>query len=139
MGVVFDEQQAIKVRLRQIDEIELRMVKELELEREILSNRLQDLENGVSSSKEEKGKSCRSRESVRTLREIAVAYLRERKAPVRAVEIQQFIERANGKKIKNMSVFMKTLQPEYERVQKLGRGLYIYEYGGKSQRSISKK
>jgi hypothetical protein len=131
VGVVFDEQQAIKVRLRQIDEIELRMVKELELEREILSNRLQDLENGVSSSKEEKGKSRRPRESVRALREIAVAYLRERKVPVRAVEIQQFIERANGKKITNMSAFMRALQPEYERVQKLGRGLYIYEYGGK--------
>ncbi|OES44958.1 hypothetical protein [Domibacillus iocasae] len=131
MGVVFDEQQAIKLRLRQIDEIELRMVKELELEREILSNRLRDLENGVSSSNEEKGKSRRPQESVRTLREIAVAYLRERKVPVRAVEIQRFIERANGKKITNMSAFMRALQPEYERVQKLGRGLYIYEYGGK--------
>ena len=122
----FTEQQAIKTRLSQIDQLESRMLKELQAEREALLQRLEDVESG-------KGKehqiARRPKENVYELREVAVAYLKERKEPVRAVEIQAFVEQATGKRISNMSSFMKALEPEYDRVVRLGRGLYIYQYG----------
>lgn len=127
MSTIFDERKAMKTRLSQIDSIESRIIKELQSEREELMSRLQDLENGVRQ-KREGVRSRRPSKNVHGLREIAVAYLKEQKTPIRAVEIQRFIEQETGKKITNMSVFMKVLEPEYERVRKLGRGLYVYEY-----------
>ncbi|WP_050179734.1 hypothetical protein [Domibacillus robiginosus] len=122
----FTEQQAIKTRLSQIDQVESRMLKELQAEREALLQRLEDLESGKSR---EHQPVRRPKENVHELREVAVAYLKERKEPARAVEIQAFVEQATGKRISNMSSFMKALEPEYDRVERLGRGLYIYRYG----------
>lgn len=122
----FTEQQAIKTRLSQIDQVESRMLKELQAEREVLLKRLEDLESGEAK---EHQPARRPKENIHELRETAVAYLKERKEPVRAVEIQEFIEQATGKRISNMSSFMKALEPEYERIVRLGRGLYIYQYG----------
>ncbi len=106
------------------------MLEVLQKERDALLTRLQELETSEGREKEH-AVSRRPRENVHELREVAVAYLRERKEPVRAVEIQEFVERATGKRISNMSSFMKALEPEYDRVVRLGRGLYIYEYGVK--------
>ncbi|MCP3761363.1 hypothetical protein NLX67_03020 [Domibacillus sp. A3M-37] len=129
MNDVFDERQAIKMRLRQLRETEKRVIDELNAEREILLSRLHDLENGVSPKKEGRVQTRRSLGRVSAIRELIVAYLKERKVPVRAVEIQRFVEQETGKKISNMSAFMNALEPEFDRIQKLGRGLYIYEYG----------
>jgi hypothetical protein len=59
---------------------------------------------------------------------IAIIYLKEQKVPIHAVDVQHYVEKT-GKKIANMTVFMTGLEPENKRVQKLGRGLYIYECG----------
>ncbi|MCM3791214.1 hypothetical protein M3221_23045 [Domibacillus indicus] len=126
----FTEQQAIKTRLSQIGQAEAQMLEALEEERDLLLKRLHELENGEGREKEH-AVSRRPRENVHELREVTVAYLKERKEPVRAVEIQEFVEQATGKRISNMSSFMKVLEPEYDRVVRLGRGLYIYEYGVK--------
>ncbi|WNS81194.1 hypothetical protein RRU94_10305 [Domibacillus sp. DTU_2020_1001157_1_SI_ALB_TIR_016] len=126
----FTEQQAIKTRLSQIDQAEAQMLDALQEERDALLKRLQELENSEGREKEH-AVSRRPRENVHELREVAVAYLKERKEPVRAVEIQEFVELATSKRISNMSSFMKALEPEYDRVVRLGRGLYIYEYGVK--------
>nr|WP_197076563.1 hypothetical protein [Domibacillus indicus] len=126
--MMFDEKKAIEKRLSQIDSIESKIMEELQAEREELRVRLQDLESGTGKSPE-KGRSRRPKRSVEGLRELAVAYLKEQKVPVRAVEIQRFVEQESGRKITNMSAFMRALEPEYKRIRKLGRGLYIYEYG----------
>lgn len=129
MNDVFDEKKAIEIRLRQVKEMERRLLNELKAEREALLKRLEDLENSVGQKPELRTKTRRLHASAGGVRELAVAYLKERKVPVRAVEIQRFVERETGKKISNMSAFMSALEPEFTRVQKLGRGLYIYEYG----------
>lgn len=129
MNDVFDEKKAIEIRLRQVKETERRLLNELKAEREALLKRLEDLENSVGRKPELPTKTRRLNASAGGVRELAVAYLKERKVPVRAVEIQRFVERETGKKISNMSAFMSALEPEFNRVQKLGRGLYIYEYG----------
>lgn len=129
MNDVFDEKKAIEIRLRQVKETERRLLNELKAEREALLKRLEDLENSVGRKPELRTKTRRLNASAGGVRELAVAYLKERKVPVRAVEIQRFVERETGKKISNMSAFMSALEPEFTRVQKLGRGLYIYEYG----------
>lgn len=128
MNRKFTEQQAIKMRLGQIDQAKAQMLEALREERDTLLKRLQELESSEGREKEQVV-SRRRKENVHELRETAVAYLKERKEPVRAVEIQEFVEQATGKRISNMSSFMKALEPGYKRVVRLGRGLYIYEYG----------
>ena len=128
VNAIFDERKAIKQRLSQIDVMQSRIIKEMQAEREELLSRLQNVENGINRNPE-RTKNRRPKRSVHDLRETAVAYLKEQKKPVRAVEIQQFIEQETGRKITNMSSFMSALEPEYKRIRKLGRGLYIYEYG----------
>src|SRR5688500_2549900 len=116
------------MRLSQIDQAEVRMLEELKKEREKLLNRLHKLESDERSD-DESYASRRPKGDIHTLRETVVLYLRERKEPVRGVEIQRFVEQATGRRISNMSSFMKALEPEYDRVERLGRGLYIYRYG----------
>lgn len=124
----FTEQQAIKTRLSQIDQAETQMLEELQRERAKLLSRLHEIDSGEGGEKENPIRR-RPKANIHELREIAVAYLKERKEPVRAVDIQRFVEQATGKRISNMSSFMKALEPEYNRVERLGRGLYVYRYG----------
>lgn len=129
MNDVFGEKEAIMIRLRQVKDTERRLLDELKAERDDLLKRLDELENFELRNKGSLVKRRLSNGSVNAIRELAVAYLKECKVPVRAVEIQRFVEQETGKNISNMSAFMSTLEAEFDRVQKLGRGLYIYEYG----------
>ncbi|MFK2825261.1 competence protein ComK [Bacillus sp. B190/17] len=143
---MFDERMALKIRLEQLADSELRIIQEFQKERETIFRRLKELDTidaeKMESSKEivsltkiggppqERKRRGRRSESLEELRQTAVTILKEQNTPIRGVELQRQIEGRTGKKIANMTTFMVGLERENYRVRKLGRGLYIYEYEG---------
>jgi len=141
---VFNERVALKVRLEQLADSELKLMKEFQKEREAIFQRLKELdeseENEPENAKEivsltrigelpqQKRKRGRYSKSLEELRSTAVSILKEQNTPIRGVELQRQIEEETGKKIANMTTFMVALERENHHVRKLGRGLYIYEY-----------
>ncbi|KKB35422.1 Rok-like winged helix domain-containing protein [Bacillus thermotolerans] len=141
---MFNERVALKVRLEQLADSELKLMKEFQKEREAIFQRLKELdeseENEPENAKEivsltrigelpqQKRKRGRYSKSLEELRSTAVSILKEQNTPIRGVELQRQIEEETGKKIANMTTFMVALERENHHVRKLGRGLYIYEY-----------
>ncbi len=141
---MFNERVALKVRLEQPADSELKLMKEFQKEREAIFQRLKELdeseENEPENAKEivsltrigelpqQKRKRGRYSKSLEELRSTAVSILKEQNTPIRGVELQRQIEEETGKKIANMTTFMVALERENHHVRKLGRGLYIYEY-----------
>ncbi|KIL74281.1 hypothetical protein [Bacillus badius] len=145
---MFDERVALKIRLEQMANSELRIIQEFQKEREAIFRRLKELDRIEAEKAEEKAalskeivsltkigglpqerkRRGRRSENLEELRELAVAILKEQNTPIRGIELQRQIEGKTGKKIANMTTFMVGLERENHRVRKLGRGLYIYEY-----------
>ncbi|OMP66075.1 Rok-like winged helix domain-containing protein [Domibacillus epiphyticus] len=135
---MFDERIALKIRLDQLADAEIRVIQEFKKERDKIFARLQELDGAsqeisvasiTTIGPPPKARRGRRSESLVELRETAVGVLKEQNTPIRGVELQRFVEERTGKKIANMTTFMNGLERENERVRKLGRGLYIYEYG----------
>ncbi|OCA81983.1 MULTISPECIES: hypothetical protein [Bacillaceae] len=141
---MFNERVALKIRLEQLANSEVRIIQEFQKEREAIFRRLKELDTieagKTESSKEivaltkigglpkERKRRGRRSENLEELRELAVTILKKQNTPIRGVELQRQIEGETGKKIANMTTFMVGLERENHRVRKLGRGLYIYEY-----------
>lgn len=136
---MFDERIALKIRLDQLADAEVRVIQEFKKEREVIFSRLQELDNVEKSDNRSvasittiglppRVRRGRRSESLTELRETAVVVLKEQNTPIRGIELQRFVEERTGKKIANMTTFMNSLERENERVRKLGRGLYMYEY-----------
>ncbi|OLN22483.1 hypothetical protein BTO30_09255 [Domibacillus antri] len=134
---MFDERMALKIRLDQLADAEIRVMQEFKKEREGIFARLQELDSDTADpsipsvtkiSLPPKARRGRRSESLMELRETAVVVLKEQNTPIRGIELQRFVEERTGKKIANMTTFMNGLERENERVRKLGRGLYMYEY-----------
>lgn len=143
---MFDERIALKIRLEQLANSELRIIQEFQKEREAIFRRIKDLDTmeavkaessveivsltkigGLPKDRKRRG---RRSENLEELRQTAVTILKEQNTPIRGVELQRQIEGKTGKKIANMTTFMVGLERENHQVRKLGRGLYIYEYEG---------
>jgi hypothetical protein len=138
--MLFNEQIALKTRLDQLSDAEIRMLHEFRKERENIIKRLQELDGEIDKRKPAfptvaavglppKIPRGRRSESLTVLRDATIIVLKEQNNPIRGVELQRFVEERTGKKIANMTTFMNGLERKNERVRKLGRGLYIYEYG----------
>ncbi|WP_203362694.1 competence protein ComK [Bacillus sp. REN10] len=143
---MFDERVALKIRLEQLADSELKIIREFNRERESIFQRLKELDAMAASSNERKPKETmtitqitslphkrkrgRRSENLDELRNAAISILKAQNTPIRGVELQRQIEENTGKKIANMTTFMVALERENQRVRKLGRGLYIYDYEG---------
>ncbi|OAH52868.1 MULTISPECIES: hypothetical protein [Bacillaceae] len=136
---MFDERIALKIRLDQLADAEVRVMQEFKKEREVIFSRLQELDSVDESDARSvaaittiglppRARRGRRSESLTELRKTAVVVLKEQNTPIRGIELQRFVEERTGKKIANMTTFMNGLERENERVRKLGRGLYMYEY-----------
>ncbi|OKL36636.1 hypothetical protein [Domibacillus mangrovi] len=136
---MFDERIALKIRLDQLADAEVRVMQEFKKERAVIFSRLQELDSVDESDDRSvtaitklgmppRARRGRRSESLTKLRETAVVVLKEQNTPIRGIELQRFVEERTGKKIANMTTFMNGLERENERVRKLGRGLYMYEY-----------
>ncbi|PAQ13997.1 Rok-like winged helix domain-containing protein [Bacillus sp. FJAT-42315] len=140
---MFDERVALKIRLEQLADSEFKIIREFNREREVIFQRLKELDaagNGEMpkemmavmpiTSLPDKKKRGRRSENLDELRNTAISVLKAQNTPIRGVELQRQIEENTGKKIANMTTFMVALERENQRVRKLGRGLYIYDYEG---------
>ncbi|WP_100331204.1 Rok-like winged helix domain-containing protein [Bacillus xiapuensis] len=141
---MFDERMALKIRLEQLADSELNIIREFNKEREKIFQRLKELDLAESDQKHEqkemialttvgshppvKKRRGRRSENLEELRDEAITILKAQNTPIRGVELQRKIEENTGKKIANMTTFMVALEREHPRVRKLGRGLYIYDY-----------
>lgn len=136
---MFDERIALKIRLDQLADAEVQVMQEFKKERAVIFSRLQELDSMSESNDRSvtamttlglppRARRGRRSESLSKLRETAVVVLKEQNTPIRGIELQRFVEERTGKKIANMTTFMNGLERENERVRKLGRGLYMYEY-----------
>lgn len=134
---MFDERIALKVRLDQLADAELRVMQEFRKERESIFARLKELDQAepkpevaafTTIGAPPRARRGRRSESLTTLRDTAIRILKEQNTPIRGVELQRFVEEQTGKKIANMTTFMNGLERENAHVRKLGRGLYMYEY-----------
>jgi hypothetical protein len=145
--MLFNERMALKIRLEQLNNVEVKIFQEIRKEREEITNRLRELDamernqqdnwpgemyspnesmNTFDSDKRILGR----REEVNEMRKVAVSILKSQNEPIRGVDLQRQIEATTSRKIANMTTFMKALMKEEPHVQKLGRGLYIYDYEG---------
>jgi hypothetical protein len=143
--MLFNERMALKIRLEQLNNAEVKIFQEIRKEREAITQRLRELDE--MEKNREVGKAgeldasndvlnisekqiARRRKSVHEMRKVAVTILKSQNEPIRGVDLQRQIEESTSRKIANMTTFMKALMKEEPRVQKLGRGLYIYDYEG---------
>ncbi|MGM7635076.1 Rok-like winged helix domain-containing protein [Bacillus sp. Hm123] len=139
---MFDERVALKIRLEQLADSEFKIIREFNREREVIFQRLKELDAAAIGNREmpkeiipitslpDKKKRGRRSENLDELRNTAISVLKTQNTPIRGVELQRQIEENTGKKIANMTTFMVALERENQRVRKLGRGLYIYDYEG---------
>lgn len=145
--MLFNERMALKIRLEQLNNVEVKIFQEIRKEREEITNRLRELDameknqqvdgpkevyfqNEVLNSFDSEKRIIGRREEVNEMRKVAVSILKSQNEPIRGVDLQRQIEAATSRKIANMTTFMKALMKEEPHVQKLGRGLYIYDYEG---------
>ncbi len=135
---MFDERIALKIRLEQLADAEVRVMQEFKKERESIFARLKELDGPEKQPIEvasittigapPKPRRGRRSESLTELRDTTISILKKQNTPIRGVELQRFVEDQTGKKIANMTTFMNALERENAHVRKLGRGLYMYEY-----------
>ncbi|MBO0995131.1 Rok-like winged helix domain-containing protein [Bacillus sp. SD088] len=161
--MLFDERNALKIRLEQMNDVEKRILEDLHEERSFIFNRLRELDeqdpaehlsdekqlkknNPIFSQADDatttpapiprKRKGRPSRRSKTTkLREIAIEVLKEANAPVRGKELKEKIETASDSNIANMTTFMNTIRETDHHIIKVGRGLYVYDWEQQEQQN----
>ncbi|WP_050184279.1 hypothetical protein [Domibacillus robiginosus] len=147
---MFNERMALKIRLDQLADAEVRVMQEFKKEREAIFARLQELDEAEGNHTADitvadiaattditavttvgappKVRRGRRSEGLTELRDTTIQILKKQNTPIRGIELQRYVEEQSGKKIANMTTFMNSLERENAHVRKLGRGLYIYEY-----------
>ena len=137
---MFDERMALKIRLDQLADAEVRVIEEFKKEREAIFARLQELDQeetlhlplqevpAVERPVVQRSRRGRKSDSLDEMRSTTIRILKQQNTPIRGVELKKYIEEESGRKIANMTTFMASLERENDRVRKLGRGLYMYHY-----------
>ncbi|MFS0616047.1 competence protein ComK [Lederbergia ruris] len=153
---MFDERNALKTRLEQMDNMEKKILEDIHKERSFIFKRLRELDEqditeqidnehheksnpagnqpddvkstSVPIPRKRKGRPSR-RSKTTKLREIAIDILKEADSPVRGKDLKDKIEAAAGSHIANMTTFMNTIRESDYHIIKVGRGLYVYDQG----------
>ncbi|MET3697098.1 hypothetical protein SAMN05877753_101324 [Bacillus oleivorans] len=150
---MFNERDALKLRLEQLAEQEERFLKIFREEREIIFNKLRELDekNPAAQATAESIKaeelpiaeapkiyaepqvnpvtqgSKRGRKpTVTPEKEAAIEILKMHPEGMKGVDLQRAVEEATGSSIANMTTFMKSVENLDPSVQKPNRGTYIY-------------
>ncbi len=125
---MFDERAALKIRLEQLADSEIRILREFRQERENIMLRLRELDQSSSEihSLKPSAKPINVGKS-KKMHAAALNILQKKLAPVKGTDIQRFVEQETGYKVANITTFMNTIQRKFSEVRKLDRGLYIYE------------
>ncbi|MFB1080933.1 hypothetical protein [Jeotgalibacillus sp. JSM ZJ347] len=128
---MFDERAALKIRLEQLADSEIRIMQEFRIEREKIMQRLRELDQSVSEAPSQNA-SIKSSKPInvgksKKMHTAALKILQKKLEPVKGTDIQAFVEEETGYKVANITTFMNTIQRKFSGVRKLDRGLYIYE------------
>ncbi|WP_404403312.1 hypothetical protein [Jeotgalibacillus malaysiensis] len=124
---MFDERTALKIRLEQLADSEIRILQEFRHERDKIMQRLRELDE---SSDQQMSKAAPKTINVgksKKMHAAALSILQKKLEPVKGTDIQSFVEEETGFKVANITTFMNTIQRRFPEVRKLDRGLYIYE------------
>lgn len=144
----FNEREAMKLRLQQIDKSEERMLLQYKKERESIFSRLRELdglsiENNIKTNNQSKKTishektSTKKRKSVgRPKKEakltnedkVAITFLKHQTAAISGAEIMQEIFNKTSANIRNTTYFMDNLMTLEPCVKKPYRGHYIYTH-----------
>lgn len=148
---MFNEREALKLRLEQLVEQEERFLKFFREEREIIFSKLRELDENQpapvipevtptdvpktdSPAKKPaprtksavQGKKRGRKPTVTPEKETAIEILKQHPEGMKGVDLQRAIEEAIGSPIANMTTFMKSVENLDPNVQKPSRGTYIY-------------
>ncbi|TFE02973.1 hypothetical protein [Jeotgalibacillus salarius] len=132
---MFDERAALKIRLEQMADSELRILQEFKNERENILQRLRELDQSATVNMTDADQPINQAKipkpinvgKSKKMHAAALEILQNQLEPVKGTDIQKFVEDKTGYKVANMTTFMRTIQRKYPDVRKLDRGLYIYE------------
>ncbi|MBH0158660.1 hypothetical protein IHV10_19950 [Fictibacillus sp. 5RED26] len=144
---MFDERAAMKMRLEQIQDLEIRIIQEFQKERSQILNRIRELDEGAettdatdATSKTIKPESTFASDQVKTksqrrknkrkhttLTKEAIKVLKEHSAAISGKEIAATVEKSTGKSVGNITQFMNRVMTTDSKVKKPYRGQYIYE------------
>ncbi|MDZ5711899.1 Rok-like winged helix domain-containing protein [Jeotgalibacillus haloalkalitolerans] len=128
---MFDERTALKIRLEQMADSEIRILQEFRQEREKIMQRLRELDEGTAQDQVQPTQSKPVKPinvgKSKKMHAAALKILQKKLEPVKGTDIQTFVEKETGYKVANITTFMNTIQRKFPEVRKLDRGLYIYE------------
>ncbi|PLR65558.1 Rok-like winged helix domain-containing protein [Bacillus sp. UMB0893] len=141
---MFDERAAMKMRLEQIQDLEIRIIQEFQKERSQILNRIRELDGEAETtnatykiikpettiaSAQVKTKSQRQKNKRKhtTLTKEAIKVLKEHSAAISGKEIAASVEKSTGKSVGNITQFMNRVMTTDFKVKKPYRGQYIYE------------
>ncbi|KIL48815.1 hypothetical protein KP77_20260 [Jeotgalibacillus alimentarius] len=129
---MFNERAALKIRLEQMEDSEIRILQEFRNEREKILQRLRELDQSEASENASPETGAQQPKPTNTgkskkMHAAAIEVLKKKLEPVKGTDIQSYVEEATGFRIANITTFMKTIQRHFPQVRKLDRGLYIYE------------
>ncbi|MBM7580192.1 Rok-like winged helix domain-containing protein [Jeotgalibacillus terrae] len=129
---MFNERAALKIRLEQMEDSEIRILQEFRDEREKILQRLRELDQSEAAEKGSASSASQQTKPVNTgkskkMHAAAIEVLKKKLEPVKGTDIQFYVEETTGFRVANITTFMKTIQRHFPQVRKLDRGLYIYE------------
>ncbi|WP_146874077.1 Rok-like winged helix domain-containing protein [Bacillus paralicheniformis] len=155
---MFNEREALRLRLEQLNDKEIIVMRELREEREGIYSKLRELDKKqsnppqvressslmdlVSAAAQELKQSKSSSPHIQTnttsqpfnksitstQREAALKILNIHKEGIRGATLRKEIEKETGMKVKNMTAFMSGLMKHHPEVKKPGRGHYIIKH-----------
>ncbi|AMR10837.1 hypothetical protein AB684_11810 [Bacillus licheniformis] len=155
---MFNEREALRLRLEQLNDKEIIVIRELREEREGIYSKLRELDKKQSnppqakestslmdlvSAASQKLKQSKSssphiqtntasqafnKSITSTQREAALKILNIHKEGIRGASLRNEIEKETGMKVKNMTAFMSGLMKHHPEVKKPGRGHYIIKH-----------
>ena len=150
---MFNERDALRLRLEQLAEQEERFLKLFREEREIIFNKLRELDEKTpvaqatiesiqteerpseiapkiqaepQTKPAEKASKRGRKPTVTPEKEAAIEILKMNPEGMKGVDLQRAVEEATGSSIANMTTFMKSVENLDPHVQKPNRGTYIY-------------
>lgn len=153
---MFNERDALKIRLQQLIEMEERTLKMFQEERKEIFNRLRELDNqdrlaysmddldqiddqklefihasygsDLGSTREEERETRKKGYHQKTwmLRNAAIDILKQRQVAVPLKELKKEIETETGVELSNISLFMTNLMKKEENIVKATHGQYMY-------------
>ncbi|MBD1382883.1 Rok-like winged helix domain-containing protein [Metabacillus arenae] len=155
---MFDERAALKMRLEQIQDLELRIIQEFQKERDLIFHRIRELDDEVpavsvtakpQTAMTEVKKDLEKSEGIASktnnlplvqsskrnhtdLTKEAIKVLKNHSASISGKELVTTVEKNTGRNISNVTQFMNRIMSLDSNVKKPYRGQYIYEELGSS-------